>query len=265
MSELFTPHQRVKVDYARQVAASYRDGLERALSVIYDGAVPVKQAKRADALIERLFRKAVRMTRVMYDVTSIATVPVDAEIVALHTSHLKSLSLQFGNTMQVRIDDTGGDPVTCHILGQPGENPTAMTVRDWVTRWHEYHPSGMYGVNCFFRRPALVVHQKSIDTVRRVLSDLEFDIIAARRGESLLPEPMCFALNYTDHGPSGEPYGMTLVFDDTWGRPPVAVAEDPAPVLSCETFAGVLVWAKGEGDYITQDVTTSDGGLTWQT
>lgn len=205
------------------------------------------------------------MTRTMYDSTDPTNVPSDAEIVAYYPHAWGTNITSHEHALVVRIDNRGDHADDCHILDVESGAASNAIAAEWVQSWHKLHPDGMSCVNGYIRGPVLYTSTANLSALRSACHGLAFDVWAAQWDGTETPVAGCFARQYVDHGPHGENYDMSLVFDDTWGHAPAPKPPTPAPPPAPHptTLAALLVWGVGQDVCNWREVHSSDGGKTW--
>jgi hypothetical protein len=205
------------------------------------------------------------MARTMYDSTTPENIPADAQIVAYYPHAWGTDLSEHPHALIVRIDNTGAHADDCHILDVEAGAASNATAHEWVMSWHKLHPQGMDAVNGWIRKPVLYASTGALPGLRTACAGLDYDVWAAQWDGSQSPIAGCFARQYVDHGPSGENYDMSLVFDDTWGVKPVAppTPPQPHPPIPAASLAALLVWGVGPDICSWRQVHSTDGGKTW--
>ena len=213
-------------------------------------------------------RRNLMTFRTMYDTQDPRNVPADAEIVAYYPhawgsdlSHLKS-------PIEVRIDNRGDHADDCHALDVEANAATVQTAMHWVQSWHALHPEGMHTGNGFIRKPIVYISESRVSELKTALSGLSYDLWVAWWGVGPTEIPGAFAHQYTDKGPNGEDYDMSVVTDPTWGIAPAPVVTPPVttpppPPHPVTTTYGCVVWFNGTPTPVSRMVQSTDGGQTW--
>lgn len=205
------------------------------------------------------------MARTMYDSTAPTLIPAEAEIVAYYPHAWGTDITEHSHALVVRIDNRGDHADDCHILDVEQGAATDAIAAEWVQSWHKLHPAGLDAVNGWIRKPVLYASVSALPSLRGACAGLDYDVWAAEWDGQISPVTGCFAKQYTDHGPNGENYDMSAVFDDTWGRKPVAQNPGPtAPATSTPApIQGLVTWADNSWAGHARLVTSKDGGHTW--
>lgn len=205
------------------------------------------------------------MTRTMYDSTDPGNIPSGAQIVCYYPHAWGTNLSAHGSALQIRIDNRGDHADDCHALDVESGAATNAIAAEWVASWHKLHPGGMNAVNGWIRRPVLYTSAANLGSLRSAVNNSNVDYWAAQWDGSTAPIAGCFARQYVDHGPHGENYDMSLVYDDTWGVKPVPVTPPPGnpPPTGNGTMTGMLVWGSGPGTTASGAVHSTDGGKTW--
>ncbi len=250
--------------YAFQFSRQNRADAEKSLASIYGGAVPFGQYRRLNGMLSRMHEKAYADTRVMHGFTGGDGVPLSAQIVAYEPKWHPEVSENFPNALQVRVDTTGDDAESCHVLVKRGWQATSFEASEWVREWHRLHPFGTSAVGGYFRRPTLALHAESLPAYRAALSGLDYDVITERRSESLLPEAGCIGLVTTRIPKGSTVLATTLIHDAMWGKasPPDPTPE-PRPPHGLGWIKGQVRYETGQGTWV-DDVVSTDDGATWQ-
>ena len=205
------------------------------------------------------------MTRVMYDSTDPTAIPGSAGIVAYYPHAWGTNISSHQHVLVVRIDNRGDHADDCHILDVESGAANNTTAREWVMSWHKLHPRGLDAVNGWIRKPVLYSSESNLPALRSACSGLDYDVWGANWStSSQVPIAGCFAKQYSDHGPSGEHYDMSTVFDDTWGVKPVTPPPPPGPTPTPQPkhITGVVTWFDNSR-YYTRNVTWNDPPGTW--
>lgn len=205
------------------------------------------------------------MHRYMYDSTDPAIIPTTAPIVCYYPHAWGTDISAHKNAIVVSIDNRGDHADDCHILDVETGAASNTTAAEWVQSWHKLHPSGLNCVNGWIRKPVLYTSEANLPSLRAACSGLDYDTWGANWSNGPGAIPGCFATQYTDHGPSGENYDMSVVFDDTWGvKPSTPVTPPPPkPPTTTATISGLVNWADNDWNGHARLVTSDDGGHTW--
>lgn len=205
------------------------------------------------------------MTRVMYDSTDPNIIPTNAPIVCYYPHAWGTDISKHMSSLVVRIDNRGDHADDCHILDVESGAATNTTARQWVESWHLLHPAGLNCVNGWIRKPVLYTSESNLASLRATCQGLDYDVWAANWSTGTQPIAGCFAKQYTDKGPGGENYDMSLVYDDTWGHVPTTPTPPPPPPgpPHVGTLAALLVWGVNPGVCSWREVHSADGGHTW--
>ena len=205
------------------------------------------------------------MARTMYDSTDPTIIPATAEIVAYYPHAWGTDISEHPHALVVRIDNRGDHADDCHMLDVESGAATNTTAREWVQSWHFLHPLGLDAVNGWIRKPVLYASEAALPALRAACSGLDYDLWGANWSHGQTPVAGCFATQYTDHGPNGENYDMSIVSDDTWGHKPVPVPPPPpvpVPVPPPHLITGVVTWFDN-GQYYSRPVTWHNPPGTW--
>ena len=201
----------------------------------------------------------------MYDSTDPRNVPAGAEIVAYYPHAWGTDISSHPHALVVRIDNRGDHADDCHILDVENGAATNAIAAEWIASWHKLHPAGLNCQNGWIRRPVLYTSTANLASLVRSVNNTNVDYWAAQWDGQTTPIAGCFARQYVDHGPNGENYDMSLVFDDTWGATPKTPVPPPVntPPAGSATTAGLLQWGSGPGTLAWGTAHSSDGGKTW--
>lgn len=223
-----------------------------------------RELSRLSYLIERT-EESLKMTRTMYDSTDPRDVPGSAEIVAYYPHAWGTDLSGHEKALIVKIDNRGDHADDCHILDVESGAASIPTAVEWVQSWHKLHPAGLDAVNGWIRKPVLYISESMLANLRAATSGLDYDTWVANWSTGETPVAGCFAKQYTDHGPGGENYDMSLVFDDTWGVKPTAPAPAPIPHPTTPGTAvtGMVFWPDNSWNAHSRLVSSTDGGHTW--
>lgn len=210
-------------------------------------------------------REELRMTRIMYDSTDPNLIPTNAPIVCWYPHAWGTDMSKHTNALQVRIDNRGDHADDCHVLDVENGAATPSIAANWVDLWHRLHPSGLDMVNGWCRKPVIYCSTSMLSAVRSALAGRDYDVWAAQWDGNTTPIAGCFAKQYIDHGPAGENYDMSYVYDDMWGVKPVTPAPVPvpAPAPKPPVLEGLVTWADNSWNGHARLVTSTDGGHTW--
>lgn len=254
----------------------YADVVETELDAITDMAktevhsqgVVSRNTTHNQARLSRLLKVArgrFSMARTMYDSTDPTIIPADAEVVAYYPHAWGTNIEHFKNALIVRIDNRGDHADDCHILDVESGAASIATAHEWVMSWHKLHPDGLVAINGWIRKPVLYCSESMLGNLRTQLSGLDYDVWGANWSTGQAPIAGCFAKQYTNKGPHGENYDMSLVFDDTWGHKPAAPTPPPAPKPAPKpaSRAALLVWGVGDDVCSWKEVHSDDNGATW--
>jgi hypothetical protein len=205
------------------------------------------------------------VTRTMYDSTDPTIIPADAEIVAYYPHAWGTDISKHEHALVVRIDNRGDHADDCHILDVEAGAANNTTAHEWVMSWHKLHPQGLDAVNGWIRKPVLYCSESALPALRTACAGLDYDIWVANWSTGTTPVAGCFAKQFTDHGPHGENYDMSAVYDDTWGHKPTTPTPPPPPPPPhpAASQAALLVWGVGPDVCSWREVHSTDGGKTW--
>jgi hypothetical protein len=214
---------------------------------------------------EELFWRRVMGTRIMYDSTDPTIIPATAEIVAYYPHAWGTDISKHEHALVVRIDNRGDHADDCHILDVEAGAANNTTAHEWVMSWHKLHPQGLDAVNGWIRKPVLYCSESALPALRTACAGLDYDIWVANWSTGTTPVAGCFAKQFTDHGPHGENYDMSAVYDDTWGHKPTTPTPPPPPPQPhpAASQAALLVWGVGPDVCSWREVHSTDGGKTW--
>lgn len=206
--------------------------------------------------------------RVMYDSTDPRNVPADAAIVAYYPHAWGSDLSHIKAAIEVRIDNNGMTPTDCHALDIEANAATIGGARHWVQEWWAQHPDGMHTGNGWIRKPIMYISHSNVPALKSALSGLDYDLWVAMWDGTETQIDGAFARQYVNHGPHGENYDMSIVYDPTWGIattsvPPVPPVPPTPPTVT--TIHGGVMWPNsGTPDDVNfARVTSTDGGATW--
>lgn len=208
------------------------------------------------------------MTRIMYDSTDPRNVPADAAVVAYYPHAWGSDLSHIKAAVEVRIDNRGDHADDCHALDVERGAATVEIARQWVQSWHRLHPAGMHTGNGFIRLPIVYLSSSQVPALFAAMQGEVYDLWVAQWDGTENRLGHEFARQYVDHGPHGENYDMSIIFDDTWGLVPAVPvpAPVPAPVPHpASTIHGGILWPNpgDPTDVNFARVTSTDGGATW--
>lgn len=206
------------------------------------------------------------VTRTMYDSTDPNAIPEGAEIVAYYPHAWGSDMSKHSAALQLRIDNRGDHADDCHVLDVESGAASNATASEWVQSWHKLHPDGMHAANGYIGQPILYTSTSNLPALRAACHGLTYNTWAAQWDGTQTPIAGCFARQYADHGPNGEHYDMSLVYDDTFGKAPepVKTPPPPPPAPHPATLAALLVWGTGNDTCSWREVHSTDGGHSWQ-
>lgn len=246
----------------------YRELSLSAIDYVYgNGRLPehhFAELTRLGRLIEQA-RRHPAMARTMYDSTDPTLIPTSAAIVAYYPHAWGTDISGHKDALVLSIDNTGAHADDCHILDVEQGAATNAIAAQWVQSWHKLHPSGLACLNGYITRPVLYSSTSNLASLREACSGLAYDTWAAQWDGNTTPVAGCFAKQYVDHGPDGENYDMSVVFDDTWGH--ISRTPTPTPTPSAPTtpapITGLVSWADNAWAGHARLVTSDDGGHTW--
>lgn len=202
--------------------------------------------------------------RTMYDSTKPHLVPIEADIIACYPNRYGVLDTRWQRQMVVLIDDTGEQSETCHILDLTAESARNVNGLEWVTRWYITHRNGMGCLNGWIQRPVIKVMAPAARAIRVACMPYDIDVWAVDTDEGDLPVPGCFARQFVSEGQRPEPYGVSRVYNDEWGK--MADPPKPSPLeiaWSNRPLRGLLVRVV-DGCLQQEEVSSYDRGDTWQ-
>lgn len=171
----------------------------------------------------------------MYDSTNMGAIPDDAEIVAGYPYAFPVDYERFPHALQVKIDQHGNHPDTCHVADVENGTISPASIRAWVEAWHAAHPHGLAAVNGFFDVPTVYFSADNMKLVMGNLTGLGYDVWVASWDTGMTPVPGTSLKQYaspTSVPASGGDYDMSAVYDPTWG-----VRPKPAPPAWIEDAA----------------------------
>ena len=201
-------------------------------------------------------------TRTMYDSTTPADIPANAEIVALYPHAWNGDFSKFPHALQVHIDNTGAHADDCHVLDVESGAATVAIAHEWVQSWHLLHPNGLAAVNGHFGRPTLYYSQSLDSGVRSALSGLAYDVWEAHWDGVADGIAGAVGKQYANPKLDGHDYDMSDITDDTWGVETIAPV--PAPVtrlagcLIPYAAGGIVQWHQ------SREVYSADDGVNWK-
>ena len=202
--------------------------------------------------------------RFMYDATNPGLIPAEAEIVAYWPSRSGEPHHGLSNALQIMIDDTGDQWLTCHVLDLMSESSRNVNGRQWVEKWWQAHPNGMSAVNGWITRPVVMVAGPAARYMYAACQPHEIDLWGVDCGDDGLPIAGCFARKVRMEGTGGALYGVSRVYRDDWGKRPIAVTETPKRITRWPAIRGAVWYKDQDGNLISADVTSFDVGATWQ-
>lgn len=202
--------------------------------------------------------------RIMYDAKDPSILPADAEIVAWYPETDTAYTMSHLNALIVRVDAAGDKAVNSHGLAFLPDVSRKVSILEWVTQWYTHHRGGMAAVNGWIARPFVMVGGNAARAVRVACAPYDIDVWGVDYGPNELPPAGCFARKFTPMGPDGEPYGVSRVYNDEWGK----MADPPAPaqlevMKSNRPLRGLLVRVV-DGCLQQEEVSSYDWGETWQ-
>lgn len=210
-------------------------------------------------------KERLRMTRTMYDSNTPNAIPDDAQIVAYYPHAWDGLHGRFGHALQVCIDNRGDHADDCHALDVENGAASVQTAVQWVQSWHKLHPGGLAAVNGWFDKPMVYANENTWAELYKVLpAGLYYAWVAQwGTGPTVLHDSV--AHQYINHGPNGENYDISVIYDDALGIAPApAPAPAPPPRPAAQpTIVGTMVWT--DNDWILRGrlLSSNDGGHTW--
>lgn len=208
------------------------------------------------------------MARTAYDSIDPRNIPANAPIVGYYPHAWGTDLSHISAAIEIRIDNRGDHADDCAMLDVEQNAASVQTAHVWVSAWWAAHPHGMHTGNGFIRKPIIYISESRVEELRTALAGQDYELWVAWWGVGPTEIPGALAHQYTDHGPNGENYDMSVVFDDTWGLEPVPVTPPappvtPVPPAPPETHTGVVVWSPNADAPLSRVVHTSDGGQTW--
>lgn len=206
--------------------------------------------------------------RTMYDSTTPENIPADAEVIGYYPHAWGTDLSHIRAAIEVRIDNHGDHADDCHALDVENGAADVQTAMHWVQSWHALHPHGMHTGNGFIRKPIVYISESGVAGLRTALAGLDYDLWVAHWGTGPTVIPGAFAHQYTDRGPNGENYDISVVTDPTWGLEPAPPAPVPTPTPTPvptphPAVYGCVVWFNGTPTPVSRMVQTTDGGQTW--
>lgn len=256
---------RAKLGYLR---LQYETLSRITLQSLHLGIQPPYDAKnelrRLAGLIEEI-RSNRLMSRVMCDSTDPTLIPSNVDIVAYYPHAWGTNITSHEHALVVSIDNRGDHADDCHILDVETGAASNAIAAEWVQSWHKLHPNGMSCVNGYIGKPVLYTSTANLAALREACKGLTYDTWAAQWDGNTTPVPGCFAKQYIDHGPNGENYDVSAVYDETWGHAPTPQAPTPTPTKSVTSgpIQGLVTWADNSWAGHARLVTSDDGGHTW--
>jgi hypothetical protein len=207
--------------------------------------------------------------RLMYDSNHPYAIPDHADIVAWYPHAWDGLAGRFGDKLQVRIDNRGDHADDCHALDVEQNAARVQTAVQWVQSWHKLHPQGLEAVNGWFDKPMVYASASTWETLYKALpSGLYYAWVAWWGiGPTVLHDSV--AHQYINHGPNGEDYDISIVYDDILGLtfPPKPTPPPPPPPPPVPVRLGILIDTDGTPSdmaHSARPVRSTDGGKTWQ-
>lgn len=222
------------------------------------------KSRRDLAWLLTKYRERMNMVRTAYDSTDPNLIPDSAPIVGYYPHAWGSDMTKHHNALQVRIDNHGDHADDCHMLDVENGAASVHVASLWIQSWHKLHPGGMHMANGWCRKPIIYCSESLLPQLRSACAGLDYDIWAANWSTGQTPVAGCFAKQYTDHGPHGENYDMSLVYDDTWGKETPAPAPPPPPPPAPAPQYGALVTFNNSPTPVMRLAASHDGGKTWQ-
>lgn len=214
-------------------------------------------------------RRDLMSVRTMYDSTTPQNVPADAQAVAYYPHAWGTDLSHIRAAIEVRIDNHGDHADDCHALDVENGAADVQTAMHWVQSWHALHPEGMHTGNGFIRLPIVYISESRVPELRTALSGMRYDLWVAAWGVGPTGIAGAFAHQYTNRGPNGENYDISVITDPTWGiepapvvTPPVTTPPPPPPVV--QTTYGCVVFFNGTPTPVSRMVQSTDGGQTWR-
>lgn len=206
--------------------------------------------------------------RVMYDTTDPRNVPTDAAVVGYYPHAWGADLSHIAHAIEVRIDNRGDHADDCHALDVEKGAATIAIAREWVQSWHTLHPNGMHTGNGFIRLPIVYISSSQVPALHAAMQGEKFDLWVAQWDGKQDQIYGAFARQYVNHGPSGENYDMSIIFDDAWGIAPTTPVSIPDPTPTPvpgggSTIDGFVVFWDTTSHLSQREVHSTDGGKTW--
>jgi len=132
-----------------------------------------------------------------------------------------------------------------------------------VDQWNHLHPSGMHTGTGWIRLPIVYISESRVGELRAAMGSRKFDLWVAWWGVGPTTIPGAFAHQYTDRGPHGENYDISVITDDTWGIVPAPPAPPVPPVPPVTAVNGMVVWMDSVHGLMSRVVSTTDRGAHW--
>lgn len=201
--------------------------------------------------------------RTMYDSTDPRLFPADAEVIAYYPYAWGSDLSRVKSAIEVRIVNMNDGKLhadDCHAIDVESGAASIQDAVNFVDTWNHLHAAtgGMHTANGWIRKPIVYISEARVSALRNALAGRDFDLWVAWWGIGPTDVPGAFAHQYTNRGPHGENYDISVVSDDTWGLPPTP----PQPPAGGQTYQGIIVYPVG-GRLATKAVTSTDSGVNW--
>lgn len=201
--------------------------------------------------------------RTMYDSTDPRLFPADADVIAYYPyawgtdlSHVKA-------AIEVRIVNMNDGKLhadDCHAIDVENGAASLQDAVNFVDMWHSMHAGGMHTANGWIRKPIVYISEARVPALRNALAGRDYDLWVAWWGIGPTDVPGAFAHQYTNRGPNGENYDISVVSDDTWGIQPAPPAPPQPPATAVN---GMVVWMDSVHGLMSRIVSTTDRGAHW--
>jgi hypothetical protein len=197
----------------------------------------------------------------MYDSTTPAAIPADAQMVALYPHAWNADFSKFPNAAHVLIDNRGDHADDCHVLDVEAGAASAATAREWVASWWKLHPNGMTTNGYHFSKPTLYYSLSRDTEIRAALAPESFNVWIAHWDGVASIVPNTVAKQYASDTMLHVDYDKSDVYDDTWAVHLSAPTPPPVPAPASPAM-GWLVTNFG-GNLLARQVHSTDGGTHW--